>query len=62
MILASSVGGIHIGDIIFSLFSFLFLVAIVVGIVWFVIISKKKNNRLERVEEKLDKLLNEKEN
>ncbi|GGM19077.1 hypothetical protein GCM10011351_01120 [Paraliobacillus quinghaiensis] len=61
MILAASAGGLHWGDILFTLFSFLFIIAVIVGIVLLFSTSKKKGKRLERVEAKLDKLLAEKE-
>ncbi len=54
--------GINVGDIIFQLMSFLILLGIPLALI--LIISKtrrKSKNRLDRIEEKLDRLLAEKE-
>ena len=61
MLLASAPGGISTGDIIFQLFSFFFLAAIVVGITSLFFIFRKRSKRLRRIEEKVDKLLADKE-
>lgn len=53
-------GGFNVGDLIFQLVMFislLFIPLAIIGIIWFL---KKRNNRLKRVEEKLDQLLSEK--
>ncbi|MDX8342216.1 hypothetical protein [Rossellomorea sp. YZS02] len=59
---AQSTATINTGDIIFQLFSFLFLLAIPAVIILLVVVLRKRNNRLKRVEEKLDKLLADQEN
>ncbi|KPL61008.1 hypothetical protein [Rossellomorea vietnamensis] len=59
---AQSTTSVNTGDIIFQLISLLFLLAIPVCIIIFVVVLRKRNNRLRRVEEKLDKLLSNKEN
>jgi hypothetical protein len=59
---AQSIAGINTGDIIFQLISFLFLLTIPVGIIIFVVFLRRRNNRLKRVEEKLDKLISDKDN
>lgn len=54
--------GINVGDIIFQLMSFLILLGIPLALI--LIFSKtrrKSNDRLDRIEEKLDRLLAEKE-
>lgn len=54
--------GINMGDIIFQLMSFLILLGIpLVLIIIFSKARKTRNNRLDRIEEKLDQLLAEKE-
>lgn len=59
---AQATAGINTGDIIFQLIMFLFVLAIPLGIITVVIVFKKRNSRLKRVEEKLDILLSEKNN
>jgi hypothetical protein len=59
--LLASVGGVNTGDIIFQLVSFLLLLAIPVGIIIVVVVFRKRNSRQKRIEEKLDKLLSDKE-
>jgi len=53
--------GVNIGDIIFQLIMFLIVLAIPLAIIIVFIILRKRNCRLKRVEEKLDKLILEKE-
>lgn len=54
--------GINVGDIIFQLMSFLILLGIPVVLIFiFSKARRKRNNRLDRIEEKLDQLLAEKE-
>jgi low affinity Fe/Cu permease len=53
-------GGLNIGDIIFQLL--LSVIGIPIVIVGVILIINKRNKRLKRVEEKLDKLIEEKEN
>lgn len=50
--------GINIGDIIYQLFAFVVLLAIPVALILFFV---KRNSRLKRIEEKLDRLLEEEE-
>jgi F0F1-type ATP synthase membrane subunit b/b' len=59
--LLASVGGVNTGDIIFQLVSFLLLLAIPVGVIIVVVVFRKRNSRQKRIEEKLDKLLSDKE-
>jgi Flp pilus assembly protein TadB len=61
---AQSTATINTGDIIFQLMSLLFLFAIPVGIIIFVVVLRRRNrnSRLKRVEEKLDKLILDKDN
>ncbi|UXH44007.1 hypothetical protein N5C46_20595 [Rossellomorea vietnamensis] len=59
---AQSTTTVNTGDIIFQLVSLVFLLAIPVGIILFVVILRRRNSRLKRVEEKLDKLLADKDN
>ena len=59
---AQSTTSVNTGDIIFQLVSLVFLLAIPVGIIIFVVILRRRNSRLKRVEEKLDKLISDKEN
>jgi preprotein translocase subunit YajC len=55
-------GGINSGDIIFQLIMFFILLAIPFTIIKVFLVLRRSNNRLKRVEEKLDKLISEKEN
>lgn len=59
---AQSTAGINTGDIIFQLITFLIVLAIPVGIIVLVVVFRRRNSRLQRVEEKLDKLISDKEN
>jgi high-affinity nickel permease len=59
---AQSTTTVNTGDIIFQLVSLVFLLAIPVGIIILVVILRRRNSRLKRVEEKLDKLLADKDN
>ncbi|MCA0147176.1 hypothetical protein LCD52_00085 [Rossellomorea vietnamensis] len=59
---AQSSTTVNTGDIIFQLVSLVFLLAIPVGIILFVVILRRRNSRLKRVEEKVDKLLADKDN
>ncbi|MFD1737446.1 hypothetical protein ACFSCX_12860 [Bacillus salitolerans] len=47
--------GINTGDIIFQLFFMLVVISIPVFII-FLLVQNKKNNRLKRIEEKLDRI------
>ncbi|MDL4839825.1 ATP synthase subunit B family protein [Aquibacillus rhizosphaerae] len=62
MIVATSVGGVNLGDIIFTLVSFLFLIFIVVGIISLFVMLSRKNKQLNRIEEKLDRMNKTKKN
>lgn len=53
--------GINVGDIIFQLVAFLFLLAIPLTFIIVFAKIKKRNSRLNRIEEKLDQLLAEKD-
>ncbi|MBW3111654.1 hypothetical protein KYJ26_07430 [Bacillus sp. MCCB 382] len=59
---AQSTATINTGDIIFQLISFIIFLAIPVAIILIVVVLWKRNNRLKRVEEKVDKLLGDQEN
>jgi F0F1-type ATP synthase membrane subunit b/b' len=61
-LLTSAHIGINAGDIFFQLIMFLILLAIPLSVIVVFFVLKKSNNRLKRVEEKLDKLLLDKEN
>ncbi|MRH43551.1 hypothetical protein GH741_12760 [Aquibacillus halophilus] len=61
MFLLSVVGGIHLGSVIFQLVSLLLLIALVVGITSLIVMFNKKNKRLSKIEEKVDKLLTDKD-
>jgi low affinity Fe/Cu permease len=60
-LLTSSHIGINAGDIIFQLILFIILLTIPLAIILVFFVQRKRNNRLERIEEKLDKLLIEKD-
>lgn len=56
-----TVGGINMGDImIFQIIFLLIIIAIIVAVISAVVVMFKRNERLSRIEEKLDKLLEEK--
>ncbi|SEN71241.1 hypothetical protein SAMN05192533_11833 [Mesobacillus persicus] len=59
-LLGAAQGALHTGDIIFQLMMFISLLFIPLVILVVFLIVKKRNNRLKRVEEKLDQLLSEK--
>ncbi|WP_264740093.1 hypothetical protein [Cytobacillus firmus] len=52
--------GFNAGDILFQLLAFAFLLTIPAFMVILFFIFKRRNDRLERVEEKLDRLLENK--
>ncbi|WP_218775591.1 hypothetical protein [Oceanobacillus senegalensis] len=60
--LLAAIGGLNVGDMIFQLIFFIVFIAIVVMIIALPFQFNKKNKRLKNIEEKLDKLLSEKEN
>ncbi|MCA0993327.1 DUF4083 domain-containing protein [Pseudalkalibacillus hwajinpoensis] len=49
------------GDIVFQLISFSFMLGLVAGIVFLIINLKKRSSKLDRVEKKVDQLLERKE-
>jgi hypothetical protein len=59
--LLTAAHGLNVGDIIFQLIMLFIILAIPLTIITVVVAIRKNNNRLKRVEEKLDKLLTEKE-
>lgn len=61
LLLSASVGNLLIGDIIFTLLYFLFVIGILVALVVLFVKYKKRGNRLQRIEEKLNELLADKE-
>lgn len=56
-----AVGGFNYGDMILQLVFFIILIALVVGIISLVVKFSKRNNQLNRIEEKIDILLSDKE-
>mgnify|MGYP001171387663 CR=1 FL=1 len=60
MFLLAALGEFRVGDMIFQLIFFLILVALVVAVVTF-IVKNSRNKRLDRIEEKIDKLLSDKD-
>lgn len=58
----SALGGLRIGDMIIQLIMFIILIALTAGIIALVVaIFKKRDNQLDRIEEKLDKIMSEQE-
>lgn len=51
---------LNIGDIVFQLFTFLIPIILIVLLIVFVRSSKKRNQQLKRMEEKLDKVSEQK--
>jgi hypothetical protein len=51
------IGGFNLGDILYQLLAFFSLIAIPTVIIFIFFIVKKRNNRLERIEDKLNQLL-----
>ncbi|MBA2174871.1 DUF4083 domain-containing protein [Halobacillus locisalis] len=56
MFLLARTGGLYVGDVIVQLFFLLILVAVIVGVITFVVKARKRNKQLSRIEEKIDKL------
>ena len=56
-----TIGGFHTGDAIVLLIYFFILIAIIIGIILLIVKPRKKNNQLDRIEEKIDKILSDKE-
>lgn len=61
MYLLGAPGGLNTGEIILQLIAFLSVFAIPLGIIIVVVIFRKRNTRLKRIEEKLDKLIADKD-
>lgn len=59
--LLASVGGLNMGDMIIQLIFFLFVIAFIVGVVSLIVMFSRRNKSMNRIEEKIDKLLSEKE-
>ncbi|WP_243385310.1 hypothetical protein [Bacillus kexueae] len=49
------------GDIIFQTFMFISLLVIPIGIVLFIFASRKRNKKIQQLEEKIDQLIKEKD-
>ncbi|MCP3738134.1 LPXTG cell wall anchor domain-containing protein [Rossellomorea sp. BNER] len=62
MLLASAHGGFNIGDIIFQLTMLLIVIGIPLVLILTFFVFSRRNKRLNRIEEKLDKLLSDKKN
>jgi low affinity Fe/Cu permease len=60
-LLASSHIGINAGDIVFQLILIIILLAIPLAIIVVFFVQRKRNKRLARIEDKLDKLLMKKD-
>ncbi|WP_163970423.1 DUF4083 family protein [Oceanobacillus halotolerans] len=60
MLIGSTLGGLHIGDMIFQLLFFIILSLVVAGIVLVFVTMINRNKQLNRIEQKLDQLLTEK--
>ncbi|QGH36388.1 DUF4083 domain-containing protein [Gracilibacillus salitolerans] len=58
----ASIGGLQIGDMFFALVSFVTFVAVIAFIILLIFRTIKSGKKLERIEEKLDRLLEEKNN
>ncbi|MGR9047609.1 hypothetical protein ACQ4XT_03000 [Halobacillus faecis] len=56
MFLLSTIGVLIVGDVIAQLVFLLILVAVIVGMITFVVKARKRNKQLSRMEEKIDKL------
>ncbi|MBM7587491.1 heme/copper-type cytochrome/quinol oxidase subunit 2 [Bacillus pakistanensis] len=61
-ILASTIGGFNIGDLIFQLTMLLIVIGIPVVLILTLFVFSRRNKRLNRIEEKVDKLLSDNEN
>jgi preprotein translocase subunit YajC len=59
--LLAAISEFRVGDMIFQLIFFILLIALIVALVRF-LIGNRRRKQLDRIEEKLDKLLTEKEN
>ncbi|WP_090234503.1 DUF4083 family protein [Lentibacillus halodurans] len=55
----AGIGGINIGDVIFQLILLLVLIAIVVGVISLIVMFRRRSNRLNKVEKKLDRVPSE---
>jgi len=61
LLLLAAISEFRVGDMIFQLIFFILLIALIVALVRF-LIGNRRRKQLDRIEEKLDKLLTEKEN
>lgn len=57
----NTVDGFNYGDMVVQLIFFVLLIVLVIGIISVVMKFRKRNNQLNRIEEKIDKLLSDKE-
>jgi preprotein translocase subunit YajC len=62
LVLGTSQGGLNGGDILFQFIMLILLLAIAAVILSVFMTIRRRNDRSKRVEEKLDKLLTDKEN
>lgn len=61
MYLLTAIGGINTGEMMIQLIVYLTVLTIPLVIIISVFVFRKRNSRLKRVEEKLDKLISDKE-
>lgn len=57
-ILLASISRFHIGDMLAQIFFLGFIVLIIILIVTFILSSKKRKHQLDRLEEKVDSIVN----
>lgn len=62
LVIAAAQSGLNTGDLIFQLMMFLILLSLPLAIIIFYFVFRKRTSRLKRVEEKVDKILSEKDN
>ncbi|MGP4077639.1 hypothetical protein [Halobacillus sp. K22] len=58
MVLLTTSGSLNIGDMIFQLFFFVFLLLVIIGVISFAVSFKRRGKQLDRIEEKLDQMKN----
>ena len=58
---SGSGGGLTLGDSLIQFVVFIFIIAMVAAVVLLFSVRGKKNNQLNRIEEKVDRLLKEEE-
>lgn len=61
MLILSTVSDVRVGDLVIQLVFLLILMAVIVGVVSFMVKKKSSNKRLDRIEEKIDRLLSDKD-